>query len=807
MKKKDLLFLFSLSFLLIAVVCTVLLMGYQYGSSIDWFKQHVTFASQFRQNFYETGNLFPDINWNNGCGMNMFSVSYYGLLNPIILLSYLFPFIPMNLFIMFSTMLSIIGAVWLLYGLLMKHDFSYGLRIFLVIAFLCASPILFHSHRQIMFINYLPFLMMGFWGVEHFFQKKKIGLLSLSVFLIGMTSYFYLISCLIALTLYGVFCFLRKYQTFRILDFLKEGVVFAGVLVLGVGMAMMILLPTFTMLVSSGGKSSANINFMELLLPMNIGRSMLYGNYSMGLTALGMIAIVFCCIHKSRMEYRFLAVGLLLVSCASPILYMLNGTLYIRPKILIPFIPLAILLLGFFLKEEKWKEFQWFDYIIAIILAAISSFFFPICLLEFGLLIVFIWFKKEKLVYLITTISMIAVVSIGFMMESFIPTEEYDSLVASNYTQLVNHLPTDELARYRIDELSDANTTANIHSNSMQKKISVYSSSYNKIYNQFYYQTMLNANSSNNNISVMSSANPICNPLLSSKYFITKNKTIPYGYQLLSRKGDYALLSNPRARSVAYSTNTLISKKQFNQLSDIEKIQALMEYNVVDQNLPDVSLQNNFQKCTETILENYKVHSQKDTFLKLNTQFKSPVLYLSFRVKDLSGKGCVIGINGIRNKLSSLDAPYFNGNHVFHYFLTLNDAKKISVSFSPGHYKIQDVTIYEINPQSIDRITASDQPVHSIRIGDNTLRAFGNFKPASMFATTIPYDKGFTAYVDQKEVPVQKVNTAFVGFPVPEGQHQIKIIYHAPMKTCGLLISSFSFLLFWGIVSLQHRKD
>ena len=807
MKKKDYLFLSGLSLLLLATVCTVLLMGYQYGSSIDWFKQHVTFASQFRQNFYETGNFFPDINWNNGCGINIFSVSYYGLLNPIILLSYLFPFIPMNLFIIFSTMLAIIAAAWIFYSLLIRHEFTFGLRIFLTLGLLCASPVLFHSHRQIMFINYLPFLMTGFVGVQRFFQKKKIGLLSFSVFLIGMTSYFYLISCLISITIYGIYCFLQKYPSFCIQRFLKEGLLFAGSLILGVGMAMMILLPTFTMLVDSGGKGSANLNIWTLLLPMNIGRSMLYGTYSMGLTAFGVIAVIYCALHKTQTEYRFLAIAILVISCTSPVLYLLNGTLYIRPKILIPFIPLAVIVMGHFLKEKKWNSLRWYDYLIVLLIAGISSIYFPICLLEFGLIALIFFIKKGTLLYLVTICSMLMVVAAGFFTETFIPTAEYDSLVAKNYSNLIDQLPPDELARFRIDELSDANKTANVHSNSLQKKISIYSSSYNKLYNEFYYDILRNANSSNNNISVMASANPISNPLLSSKYFITSNQTIPYGYRVVASKGNYSLLENSKARSIAYQTNVTMSLRQFNQLDEIDQLQALMQYTVIPGNQPNMPIQKAFHLSKETVLNQYEINNKKESRQTLTTNYKSPVIYLSFRVEDLSSKGAIIKINGVTNKLSPMDAPYFNDNHVFHYFLTLDAKKQLSITFSPGHYKIKDVRIFEIDPGAIEKMTENDQPVHSIRVDADTLRAYGNFESKSIFATTFPYDKGFHAYVDQTEVPVQKVNVSFVGFPVPKGQHQIKIIYHAPMKTCGLLISTFSFILFIGILGFTNRKE
>ena len=76
--------------------CFVLQYGV-FGSSIDWISQHSTLADYFRKRFYATGNLFPDFAWNLGGGQNIYHFAYYGLLSPTMLLSYLFPFIPMDL--------------------------------------------------------------------------------------------------------------------------------------------------------------------------------------------------------------------------------------------------------------------------------------------------------------------------------------------------------------------------------------------------------------------------------------------------------------------------------------------------------------------------------------------------------------------------------------------------------------------------------------------------------------------------------------------------------------------------------------
>ena len=87
-------------------MCRLFVLQYGvFGSSIDWISQHSTLADYFRKRFYATGNLFPDFAWNLGGGQNIYRFAYYGLLSPTVLLSYLFPFIPMDLWVMGSSAL------------------------------------------------------------------------------------------------------------------------------------------------------------------------------------------------------------------------------------------------------------------------------------------------------------------------------------------------------------------------------------------------------------------------------------------------------------------------------------------------------------------------------------------------------------------------------------------------------------------------------------------------------------------------------------------------------------------------------
>ena len=180
------LFFFSL------LLCRLFVLQYGvFGSSIDWISQHSTLADYFRKRFYATGNLFPDFAWNLGGGQNIYHFAYYGLLSPTVLLSYLFPFIPMDLWVMGSSALLYAADAVLFYRWISKKGLHYGNCLFTSLFFTCSTALLYHSYNQLMFVNYMPFLLLALLGVDRHFQKRKSGLLILSVFGMILTSFYF----------------------------------------------------------------------------------------------------------------------------------------------------------------------------------------------------------------------------------------------------------------------------------------------------------------------------------------------------------------------------------------------------------------------------------------------------------------------------------------------------------------------------------------------------------------------------------------------------------------------------------------
>ena len=91
-----------------------------FGSKVDWISQHSVFPDYFRQQFYDTGDFFPEFAAGIGGGQNIYNFAYYGLYSPVFLLSYLLPFVKMSDYLIAASFTCLASAVVLLYFWLIK---------------------------------------------------------------------------------------------------------------------------------------------------------------------------------------------------------------------------------------------------------------------------------------------------------------------------------------------------------------------------------------------------------------------------------------------------------------------------------------------------------------------------------------------------------------------------------------------------------------------------------------------------------------------------------------------------------------
>ncbi|MDR3152270.1 MAG: YfhO family protein, partial [Bifidobacteriaceae bacterium] len=312
-----------------------------YATTSDILLQHIPLADNLRQLFYQTHQLIPQFIPNLGGGQNAFYLTYHGLANPLIILTYFLPFLNMYhcwLLIMTLVILATVGLSYWWFRLRFSSNYS----LIGALLTLLTTPLLLHTHYHYMFIDYIPWLLLALIGVDKALYKHKYILLIISLTLISLTSYYYLPTCILAIGIYSTFVYFEKNDLkINIKQLGKDISRILISLLLGILLAAFSLLPTaFTIIQSSAGRQY-NINLIELLIPnFNITSN----GYSINISILALIIITTLIFSKSK-KY-FITTTLFLISVLFPIfeIFASTSSTGLPIKALIPLLPIFCLL-------------------------------------------------------------------------------------------------------------------------------------------------------------------------------------------------------------------------------------------------------------------------------------------------------------------------------------------------------------------------------------------------------------------------------------------------------------------------------
>ena len=830
MNKRDYFYILIPIISFIAIILFITNGMYLYGSELDWLGQHVTIPDYFRTLFYETKSLFPDFALNIGNGQNIYNLSYYGLLSPIILISYLLPKVDMVTYIIYSSIITIIISTILLYIFLKKHNYSSETCLISSMLFISSTALSFHTHRHIMFINYMPFLILGLFGVDKKLDDNKGWLLTISIFLMIMSSYYFSICGIATIMIYSIYHYLKNMKKPTIKSFITNMQHVLLPTIVAIVMSFILLLPTFATLIGNRLPSFNTIKLSDLF-SLNNPSNYLYKTYGLGLTAI----IIPAMIHnfKNNKHNLFLSIVLTLIMSVPIFNYILNGTMYIDAKILIPMLPLYIIVIANFIKDIIDNKI---NYKLLIPITVLVSYFIlkaeykiEIFILDMIILLttLLIYNISNKKVLLVTPIILFAIMTSLISNKSDTLALKYTEqqnkeIISSN----INKITKNDKEFYRISNKYDITNTVNdIYGNINYYNSTIYSSISNKEYNILYYDILNNNIPSRNKALTVSTDNIFYLLLTNNKYIISQNKPF-FGYELVSDGEEgIKIYRNNNVLPLGFASSNLMSYEDFNELNNAQRNEAILHNIIVDK-------QSNNQYVTSVkpidvdlkkVLKNENVIFNEDNTItidvkdtleidyKLPKKYHNKILFISFKnnKNNSCGKGDqIIIINGVKNKLTCKSWKYHNQNYTFDYVLATPDIKNIHISLNRGKYELSDITLHYMDPANIENIKTN---INEFDIDENNIKGdkisgIIDVTKDGYFTLSIPYDEGFKIKVDNKLVEYEKVNGGFIGFPITEGSHDIDIEYKAPYKTISLLISLFGTIVFSIITYLEYKR-
>ena len=645
----DALMLLGISVALLAVVVCTLAMGYRYGSVVDWQSQHSVLPDVFRKHFYETGNLIPEFLPEVGAGQNAYNFSYYGMLNPLIFPSYLMPFVSMVTYIEVLSVLILLSSAWLFYGWLrhmQAHADVLGTAIsdrairLATCLFAFASPFLYHSHKQFVFISYIPFLLLALLGVDRWLLKRRGILLASMVTALFLTSYLHSVAAVVAVSVYAVY----RWWTMRercktaaggtasdatvsdgatepgVPGFFAAAIRYVGLVTAGAAAAGVLLIPTGIAVLA--GRTQGNVpkeSLISLLLPRFPIHEVFYSGYGMGMTALVLfaaLAIVFW--PRSKAE-RFLSSALLLV-CFWPVTrYLLNGFLYSRGKALIPFTAIAAFLVALWFDRafaegangNAKRKVHWFIYLVVPIVAILSALWTGFLPESLGftaewLAIPFLLYggrRKSPWIFTVPLVAVALTVTVRYsfgdvFLERKAANKLHSPAKEELFAEAYDEDPEADAAAFRSDDISSPQYAANAVYDGRYRTTGFYSSLYSRAYLAMVYGDLRLANPAVNDISVSPQADWTFQTLMGVRYILAEDSDataenvmkakLPAGYVPVASRDGFTVARSEDAYALAFLPDECMSLRQYRKLTPAERRVALLRYAVVDRDLPDV---------------------------------------------------------------------------------------------------------------------------------------------------------------------------------------------------------------------------
>lgn len=598
-----------------------------FGSKVDWISQHSVFPDYFRQQFYATGKLIPEFAANIGGGQNIFNFAYYGLLSPLFLPSYALPFVKMTDYVMWMSFSCLLSSVLLLYHWLRSRDFSVKISFCSALSFLLAGPVIYHSYSQIMFINYMPFLILGLLSVDKYFQEASFVEthrilpftrqfpLILSLFLMIMTSFYFSIGGMLVLVIYGVYRYGQTleflHQKLAIKNFIIDGIHFITSFIIAICLSGLLLVPTAYALFGRGSDDSSSTSkgiqsLASLLFPHIKLSGFFYSPYGLGFGSF-ILTVLFASLAYKKWSERFLAWSVFVILTVPIFLYLLNGGLYLRYKAFIPFLPLLCYMMANYLRaldsklDHNLSRLGLVPYVLTILCLVIfrhgNSFgeFWKYILLDALIMLaayLLFWILHKRILptfnwsFLLTIPMMIFLAVFGSIYGNKYGTEVdsafYEKVTDSTIGQAISDILDEDNSYYRISQIGYSNeNAANLNRiwNIRQNISSIYTSSYNTDYQNFRQKTFDIEQPFRNYLMQSVSQNPVYQRFMGEKYIISSNTL--NGYSLYKDYGDFKVYQNPSASPLAYGTNQLMSETDYKKLAFPYNQTALLSYAVV----------------------------------------------------------------------------------------------------------------------------------------------------------------------------------------------------------------------------------
>ncbi len=723
--------------------------------------------------------------------------------------------------------------------------------------------------RHPYFLNpmiYLPLLLIG---LEEVLRRKKPYLLIGMVFLSAVSNFYFFFILSVISVLYVIVRYtvtFSKQDKHKLLGFVIVGLRTGGSYLLGMLMASFLFLPVIYAFLQNGRMSSKPVLLVDTLhYSLNYYKSILQGVFASGVdtgywvdlsfptvAAVG-FAILFCNQIFKKLRYYFL---LIMLALAVPAFgYFMNGFAYVtnRWDFLVPF---AVALIVTATYEEVFRLTPWekVDLLLGVVGYGVLAFAFTslrivkltFCLLAVTVaIILLLQNRQQKNIGLLQqgVLYLLLFLSIGlngyafysahfnrYIME-FMTKKQVEKVLDGGEAAMAAAIQDKGL--YRVETFGDnfRNEAMVMNFNDVSAYFSLMDGGISAFYKQLELLNQRTAYRIDNQDN-----RTILDTLAGVKYFITSVKrAVPFGYDLIDqRKVDgalYYLYKNKYALPFGYIYHDYLPESEYERLQALEKQNALLYAIILKEDTAYANLcsrdmnigieQLDYQVSADgMVLEQDKIHVRRpEAKLLLSFQSKGKSeTYLRISGLEINKDALImqtIHVKGENEKHKNLNIrnKYYNSyfgkmNFLANTGYSKSDKTWIKLTFpATMTYSYDAIKVYNVDMlQYKSRIQElRGETLTNIKKSNNGLQGDAVLNRKGIMLLSIPYSKGWKAYVDGKETELVRGDIMYMALPLDEGKHHILLRYRTPYLLEGVLISALAVLFLIGKL-LYERK-
>lgn len=310
--------------------------------------------------------------------------------------------------------------------------------------------------------------------------------------------------------------------------------------------------------------------------------------------------------------------------------------------------------------------------------------------------------------------------------------------------------------------------------------------------------TNLNLRYANNSI--------LADSLFGIQYNISDSPIDKYGFKDIYQKDNLTLYENQFSLPIAFASQSIYNDVKFNEHTLDNQASFLNQLANVNFDyfspIPYDKTENTDDLISVTSSSNEDAAIQYQIEVPENSQ-----VYLSFTNLHFA--------NDKQKKVDILvneEKKTFTTDNVFSFFnLGYTKEKKtfnIHVSF-PGNSQVsfESPNFYRLDTQTLTEAIQKikEQPV-TVSTSKNKVFATYDVKQDTSIFFTIPYDKGWSAYQDDKKIEIKQAQTGFMKVDVPKGKGTITLSF-IPNSFITGAICSFTSLLLFGIYNHKRKSS